>query len=261
MCDVMCITNTPTVCKVPGELPSFQKEKADATMPYKNNVATKPPKGNTAFTLYKNIELKNGRSDEMKRERELFFGKMESDRLEKMDREVEAATKIQAFARGVLVRPWPEETRQSKKPPIIRLGISNSRVVQQIQDELCGYSVQLGLKPISGMSLENRNKQNKRRKRIELAAALRLQSYFRMLKCVMMTKRRLTQARQTMKQRASLVITKFFKWVRRVATHHKMQNANRNYSVVKIQTCHRMFLAYHRYAMPRLLLCSNISIN
>lgn len=245
-CDVMCTTNTPSVCKVPGELPSFQKEKADATMPYKNNLAAKAVKGNTAFTLFKNIELKNGRSDEMKREREVFFGKMEADRNVKMHRELTAVTKMQAFSRGILVRPWPDETRHSKKPPTIRLGVTNSSVVQQIQDELCSYSMQLGLKPISGLSLENRNKTNKRRRRIELAAALRLQSYFRMIKCVMMTKRRLGEARANLRHRAALVITKFYKWVRRVAAHHKMQNANRNISVVKIQTHLRMFIAYHR---------------
>lgn len=245
-CDVMCTTNTASFYKVPGELPSFQKEKADATMPYKQNIVPKVPKGNTSYTLYKNIELKNTRSDDMKKEREEFFGKMERDRKEKMERELIAVIKIQAFARGILVRAWPEETRTSKKPPIIQIGVSNSTVVQQIQDELCNYSVKLGLKPISGMSLENRNKQNKRRNRIELAAALRLQSYFRMLKCVMITRRKLNAARRTMKQRASLVITKFFKWVRRVAEYHKNQNAHRNYSVVKIQTRFRMFVAYHR---------------
>lgn len=248
MCDVMCTTNTPSVCKVPGELPSFHRDKSDATLPYKNPSA-KPPIGKpTAFSLYKTIEQKNNRSDELKKEREVFFGKIESDRVEKMNREVGAAIKIQAFARGVLGRPWPVETRISKKPPLIRIGSSSCLVVQQIQDELCGYSVQLGLKPISGLSLENRYKQNKRKKKIELAAALRLQSYFRMIKCIMMTKRKLTLARSTMKQRASLVITKFFKWVRRVAKHHKMQNANRNYSVVLIQTCFRMFSAFHRCA-------------
>jgi hypothetical protein len=245
-CDVMCTTNTPSVYKVPGELPSFQKEKADATLPYKHNLATKPPKGNTAFTLYKNIESKNSRSNDMKRERDEFFGKMERDRREKMERELVAVVKLQAFVRGILVRPWPEETRKSKKPPIIQVGMSSSAVVQKIQDELCSYSVHLGLKPISGLSLENRYKQNKRRNRIELAAAMRLQSYFRMIKCIMLTRRRLTKARETMKQRASLVITKFFKWVRRVAEYHKMQNANRNSSVVKIQTRFRMFVAYHR---------------
>lgn len=217
-------------------------------MPYKNNMATKAPKGNTAFTLYKNIELKNGRSGELKKEREVFFSKMEVDRQEKMERELIAATKIQAFSRGILVRPWPEETRKSKKPAVIRIGGMTSRVVQQIQDELCSYAVQLGLKPIHGLSLENRNKTNKRIKRIELAAALRLQSYFRMIKCMIKMKRKLTHARENMKQRASLVITKFFKWVRRVHAHDEMQNATRNISIVKMQTTFRMFLAYHRYA-------------
>lgn len=247
-CDVMCTTNTPSVCKVPGEIASFHKEKPLATMPYKNNNLPKPPKGKTAFTLFKTIELKNGRSEEMKRERDAFFGKMEADRNEKMEREILAATKIQAFARGILVRPWPQETRVSKKPPIIRIGVGvSSAVVQKIQDELCSYSVQLGLKPIQGLSLENRNKTNKRRRRIELAAALRLQSYFRMIKCIMMTKRKLTLARETMRQRASLVITKFFKWVRRVHEHDQLQNATKNISIVKMQTRFRMFLAYHRY--------------
>ena len=226
-------------------------------MPYKNYIAPKPTKGNTAFTLYRNIELKNGRSDDLKKEREVFFGKMEADRQKKMERETVAVTKIQAFSRGILVRPWPEETRKSKKPPVIRIGES-SVVVQQLQDELCGYSVKLGLKPIHGLSLENRNKTNKRVKRIELAAALRLQSYFRMIKCIIKTKRKLNQARETMKQRASLVITKFFKWVLRVHAHDEMQNATRNMSIVKMQTTFRMFLAYHRYAKSVLMTTSCI---
>ena len=247
MCDVMCTTNTPTMCSVPGELPAFQRLKPDASMPYNNRSAPKLPKGNTSFTVYKNIEIKNCKSDELKKERETFFSKMEADRKVKLEREMRAVVKLQAFVRGILARPWPEETRKSKKPPVIRLGVPNSEVVLQLQDELCGHCVKLGLKPISGLSLEYRNKTNKRRKRIELAAALRLQSYFRMIKCVLTTRSKMLSARKAIRNRAALVITKFFRWVRRVAAHDKMQNAHRNSSVIKIQTRFRMFLAYHRY--------------
>lgn len=251
VCDVMCTTNTPLVSKVPEELPAFLTGKPDATMPYNNITAPKLPKGNTSFTAFKTIEIKNSKSEELRRERELFFSKMEAERNEKLEREARAVVKIQAFARGILTRPWPMETRKSKKPPIIQLGARNSKVVLTLQDELCGYCVQLGLKPISGLSLENRNKTNKRRKRIELAAAMRIQSYFRMIKCVLTTKAKLVEARKVIRNRAALVITKFFKWVERVAAHDKMQNAHRHASVVKIQTCFRMFLAFHRVKKMR----------
>jgi len=245
MCDVMCITNTQSVCKVPVELPTFLTEKADATMPYKHNGVTKLPKGNTSYTLFKNIELKNVRSEEMKKEREAFFEKMDRDRREKAEKESVAVVKIQAFVRGVLVRR-PEDKRVSKKPPILRIGVVNCPAVRKIQDELCDYCHLLGLKPIAGLSLETRLKQNKRRRRIELAAAIRLQSYFRMVVCMIQTKSKLKIARECAVHHASLVITKFFKWVRRVAAQNKILNAHRTTSVIRIQTRFRMFRAYHR---------------
>ena len=254
--DVMCIVNTSK--QIPSsflDIPRHGTLKPIATLPYKINNKMKLPEGNTEYLALKTVEIKEKHNLELKKERDLFFYKLEKERTEKTLRERFYIIKIQAIVRGFLVRP---RTKTKKKMlPIIPIRFISGFIpeeLQKLQNELCSYSQLLGLKPIPGLSLEARSKHNKRREKIILAAGIRIASFFKLTLLALRAKKTAEIARQNIQNRAAVKIQRFFRYLLRKAIKRKKQNIKRERAVLKIQTRFRIFSDWRRYLSFFLLL-------
>ena len=116
-----------------------------------------------------------------------------------------------------------------------------------MQEELCLLAEQLQLKPIQGLTLENRKKKSRRRAKIEIAATIRIQTVARMflgLVCLNKLKQKFRAKRQNL---AATVIIKFFKYVLKRAAIGGITAAQTEQKIIMIQTHFRMFLAKQRF--------------
>jgi hypothetical protein len=245
--DVMCIVNThKALAKSTLDVPRYKSLKPIATLPYKLNSKPKLPEGNTDFSSLRNVELKEKCGQELKRERDRFFQKLDRERNEKTYRESVSIVKIQAIARGFLVRPRTKPRRKKVTVPTFVPGASVSNEVLQIQNELCSYAQMLGLKPIPGLSLEARAKHNKRREKIILAASIRISTFFKLTLIALRARKTADTAKKNIQERASVKIQKFFRFVRREIVKRKTQSYKRERAVLLIQTRFRMFHDFRR---------------
>mmetsp|Transcript_2739 Transcript_2739/g.2729 ORF Transcript_2739/g.2729 Transcript_2739/m.2729 type:complete len:316 (-) Transcript_2739:16-963(-) len=251
--DVMCIINTSK----PTTLTSFDQPrhrtlKPIATLPYKSPTKLRLPEGDTEYMALKNVEAKEKYNIEFKRERDIFFQKLENERTEKSLRERFYIVKIQAVVRGFLVRPRTKVKRKSQPIiPIRHVGGTIPDEVQKLQNELCSYAQSLGLKPIPGLSLEARSKHNKRKNQIEYAASLRIQSFFRMILALLKVRKAAQNARIRLHHNSALKLQKFFRYILREALKRKKQNIQREKAVLKIQTRFRIFCDWRRVRKMR----------
>ena len=243
--DIMCVTNTysPVTARTDG--PKIKTMKASASLPYKDSAMPTLPEGNTSFSQFRTVELKMKRNMEMKKERDLFFAKLETERKEKVRRENEAAVRIQALARGFIARPHPECVKVHVSAPL-KIAAKNSAEIRQVQDELCGHAAKLGLRPIPGLSLETRSKHNKRKNKIELAASMRLQAFFRMTGVVLKMKKNMAKARIALLYDAATKIKRFIAYAGKKVRYAYMMEENQHTAATKLQTRFRMFQAFHR---------------
>jgi hypothetical protein len=257
--DIMCVTNTSIPARSGHEDPPTKTLKAAATLPYTDNSKPVLTAGNTSFEQYRTVNLKTKRTDEMKKERDAFFAKLEHERMDKIQRENKAIVMIQALVRGFLKRPRPEYEKKHKRNPLKVMAI-NSQERRQIQEELCDHAAGLGLKPIPGLSLETRSKQNKRRNKIELAASLRLQAFFRMTCVILQMRKNMKIAKDNLLYDATTKITRFIRYAGKKVRQSRMMEENQHVAATKIQTRFRMFVAFQRYVCATsCVLCYRVS--
>lgn len=246
VCDIMCTTNTHREYIEVDNVPeTLRKKVAKANLPYRSNAIAKMPKGDTQYLQLRNSQVLERKCSELKEEKRLFFENLEKERSQKRQMERECVTRIQAVFRGHRTR---NKSVRSQVNMTERISFRRAALdAMSIQDELCRWAQMLNLEPIPGLSLENRIKQNRRKQRIEFAATLRLQSFFRMLRCVIQTRRKLIAARNHRNQRASLIIQRFFRWVVKQQSKAKTEEQQRTLAAVVIETRYRMFVARKRF--------------
>lgn len=258
-CDVMCIVNThKTLPKSSLDHPRYHRNslKPIATLPYKFNSKPKLPEGTTDFVSFRNVEYKEKNCLELKKERDLFFQKLSLERNQKTYRENISIVKIQAMVRGYLVRPRIKSRQRKVSVPYFVPGAQISNEVQEIQNELCGYAQMLGLKPIPGLSLEARAKHNRRREKIILAASIRISTFFKLTLIALRARKTVTTAKKNIQERASVILQKFFRYVRREIAKRKTHSRLMERAILKIQTRFRIFHDFRRYpSLPPSLPC------
>lgn len=143
------------------------------------------------------------------------------------------ATKIQALFRGYLCRP--KSTYKQIRKSALKFSVS------ELHDELCNYASALNLKPITGLSLESHHKTSRRRRKIEAAAAFRIQRFFSMIvarkKCCDI----LNRMRSDQFIRASRAIIKAFRVFKLKKLFIRRREQIRQASIVKLQSVCRSF--------------------
>jgi hypothetical protein len=251
--DIMSVSTTEKMEIMLPEAPITKKTKLSATLPY-NSAKMRPPvpQPKTDLSKYQTVELKLMKGEEFKEERRQFFRKLEFTRRQKQFLETNASVKIQAIVRGFLIRPRPERIRKIIYPPL-KICCSTSNEARILQDELCAYAVHLGLKPITGLSLEARSKHKKRKNEIEYAASLRIQSFFRMIVAILRVRRAGQQARVRLHHQSAVKLQKFLRYVVWMVRRMKKQDESRELAALKIQSHYRRFKSFHRFAPISLL--------
>lgn len=235
VCDIMCTINTAhpiDLIKPPDKLKPLH-----ATFKYgKVKGISQPTKNNTLFQKLKAIEIKRDKDEQLKLDRDEFFRKLNAEKNDKDERCNFAAIKIQSTFRGFRARPKTYSYIPKIKPKIV---LSRNA----IQDELCKMAASLSLKPIRGLSLEERSKTSRRRHKIETAAAFIIQRFFKMLYEKSMARIVLQTRREEIVHDSARIVTKAIRYVKMknfgrrsmVVKHHRMS--------IKIQCRVRIFLA------------------
>lgn len=233
VCDIMCTINTYQQIEkssVPINLRSLV-----ATLPYEKNKAGFR-KGKTKFEDHKISEVKMRLIEELKRDRDDFFHKLKREKQEKDRIRGKAATKIQAIYRGYRQRPRPTPYVRRRKPVV-------SLLQYEVQDELCKMSTALNLKPIAGLNLEPRSKTSKRRRKIETAAAFRIQRLFQMITARNKARLVVDQKKVERIHRSAVVITNSFRYLKTKNFIKSYETMRRNQMVIKLQCQIRYFQA------------------
>eukprot|EP01041_Mallomonas_annulata_P011593 gene11593-24267_t len=240
-CDIMCTSNTESERRVtqkhgPSTVMALS---ASASFPYQSMDTIVRFKGSTLVEKYRYATSQEKRNESLKRERNIFFTKMEKERIETSKRRTDAASKIQAHFRGYVVRRPPIHPRQ-------RFENGPHFSIVDLQEELCSLAEILELKPIPGLSLETRGKRSRRRARIELAAVIRVQTCVRKFLAIINRDKIRNKLLRKRLDRAATSIQKFFKWVMKQRSLGELLTSMRHRSIIKIQTRLRMFLAKER---------------
>ncbi len=242
----MCTTNTNKLYKEPREIPVHIHTKAQATLPYANEVdkIRKFPAGTTDFTKFRNIEIKDKKSNSLKKEKSQFFEKLREEKIQKDNLRNESAILIQKFFRGYCARPKP--SYRPKRMGGLFVGIPVKCDLNDLHTELCKYSRLFGLKPIPGLNLEYSYTLNKRKNRIRCAAIVRLQCFFRMVLCRLRYRMKCRTRAEVRKKRSIKNIQRFGRYCLRVKLLCEENKIQRHASAKKIQTRMRMFFAQRK---------------
>ena len=242
VCDVICTTNTE---KTKADFPLPRKFKHDlgltASLPYSSEykiTSKHTEKDPTPFQKLKFRGLRKTMNDELKKERNEFFSRIESDKQSKRILENRAVVMIQALFRGYRKRPYKPgkelyERRRYRPQP--------SR--KDIQFELSLLASRIGLEPLKGLTLASPIKMQRKRRygKFEEAAAIRLQCFARMV-----IKRAWyfrTKNRKHFERVASavIVICKFMKYVQTLGQKDREENIIREKAARKIQNLCRVW--------------------
>jgi hypothetical protein len=237
LCDIQCTTNTPfPVDELPP--PPDAIKQITATLPYDRPLAglVGPMKCTTKFQKYKIDDSIVRKMAELKRDREVYFRKLQQEKAETMMRKNKAATKIQAAFRGYRSRPKKNRYIPKRKPNVF---LSHF----ELYDELCKMASDLNLNPIPGLNLESRTKASKRKVRIENAAAFRLQKFFRMLYQKSMAKIVVIKRKQDKIHKAAKVVTKAIRYIITRKFVKRVDHMKRIQSSIKIQCKVRQYQA------------------
>jgi len=241
VCDIMCTTNTER--SRTRNAAGSQSDVPFVRFPYQKQetILSKGKKGKTQTDIYRFSAQQQKKSQEFIKERNQFLLKLHQEREDKLRRETASAVKIQSIFRGYNIRkPTSYKPRSTNKPEIF--GASNKNIME-LHEELCALAESLSLKPIPGLTLENRSKKSRRRTRIELAAIIRIQSFVRMSLAIIKTRNLLEKQRRLKQERMACKIQKFFRWVRKKAAKMVTENKMRMRAAIKLQCRFRIFSA------------------
>ena len=248
VCDIMCTTNTEIARHSKSEKKGFKSLPYSPVVkfPYQPDIRiVSGSRGKTNVDKYILAGHQSKRNEKLKRERVEFFKKVQEEKNNKLKLERDCVIRIQACYRGYRVRRPTSYRKKEKKCA----NMKSTRNFNELQEELCTLAEGLDLKPIPGLSLENRGKKSRRRARLELAAAIRIQSFVRMSLAVLSTTRQLERIRRTRMERAAAVLQRFFKWVRKQTAIAILEAQAEERAIVKIQTRIRIYAAKNRYVM------------
>lgn len=254
-CDVMCLTNTYYEKKTDSSVKvSKTTDKILAALPYANmDTLNKILNGNTDFTLYRTTEIKERKGLELKLERQQYLQRIQAEKQALEKKQIQSAILIQAIFRGFRIRnqKHPVQRVDGKRQfKWIKIHVPEFEVTS-FHNELCDYANALGLKPIHGLTLESYESQNRRLQKIEFAATLRLQCFFRMSCCLIKAKKRLNEARSRKREEAVRTIQNFARWILKKTKQQQDIENQKSIAVVKMQTRFRMFLAQKRVRILR----------
>ena len=238
LCDIVSTTNTPfPVDELPPVPPKLKP--LIASLPSDRPVGVGPIKTTTLFQKFKVDDSKIRKVLELKREKDLFYAKLNREKEAANVKRHKSATKIQAVVRGYLRRPRPTPylpNRKTKKNP----------TQFELQDELCQMAMDLHLKPLDGLNLEWRAKASKRRHKIENAAAFRLQKFFKMLYHRSIARVVVMRKRQDFVNRKAHVVTKAIRFMQTKNFVKRVDAMKRHRSAIVIQRQVRRFQAVQR---------------
>lgn len=232
--DVQCVCNTHSV-----QLNDGSKNYFRASMPYKPTKSFNVlPKGSTHFQKYKLDDGRREQTETLKNEMLVFFEQLQNERNDRLFLEHYSSTKIQALFRGF--------RRRFKMKNCIPRKL-NPRTQHQIQEELCYWAQLLNLKPLRGLSLENKSQTSKRFAKIQKAAAMRMQRFFKMLVARTKARKYMNEIRILQFNKAAVQITRFIRRLRQHVIETKAKNMNKANAAITIQCCFRCFKAIRRY--------------
>jgi tetratricopeptide (TPR) repeat protein len=254
-CDILCSTNT--VINFVADKVEFPLKDVMGVLPYKsrrNKRLGTWKKGETPWQTLKMTEGKVNRNEVLKQEREEFMIKLKYEQDEREMIRQFFASRIQALFRGMISRKVNGDRRRFKPIPYILRKKPRYRVVPSVvQDELCILATILKLEPIPGLSLISRGKASKRMKKIQYAAALRMQKFFSMVSNRAKCCRIMDYKRYMRLHGASKTISRFFKSLkmRTFASRCRLEKQER--AVVVLQNCARIFMSNARVRRMRRL--------
>lgn len=255
-CDIMCTTNTSatyTEIPMPRKLQKYVGIKA--TLPYSKPFSLSAlviPNDPTPAQRLHFRGLRQQLNEELKTERDQYFKQLEKEKMGKIILQDNCATMIQALYRGYKkrrVKPNKEyyTMRRYNRPYLTR---------NQIQHDLSLFSANyLKLKVIPGLTLPA--PKGKKRKdtyeKFEVAAAIRLQCFFRMLTKRLKYLRHQDEKRRGKVFKALMILRKFFKFCYKIGQRERQLNIEKNRAVLLIQNFYRVYLSRSWYILTVIL--------
>ena len=252
MCDVLCTTNTTIKY---GVAPVEHKMKDTVgILPFKGRRiqrVTQLVKGETPWQKHKMTEAHASRNVSLKDERDEYMAHLEEEKFEKNWIDFLCATRIQAIWRGMLSRDKLDKRRsrpliyKRRRKPVYKV------VQSQMQDELCELAHKLDLKPIPGLCLVSRGKASKRMKKIQSAAAFRMQIFFQLIVAREKARRVLMEKRHERIFKAARTVARFFKSLKMRTFSYRCRVEKQTKAVAIIQNSCRAYLSRHRVRVLR----------
>jgi len=236
----MCTINTESFKK---DIPIPKKFKKfvglQATLPYTKPFTLSATAIPTDPTPNQKLKFRGHRkmlNDELKSERDAYFAKIEKDKYRKLILEYSSAIKIQALFRGYIKRPGYHKYTMRRYNRI-------NPNLKELQFELSVLAMNLGLKPLPGLTLPLPRGRRNEALKFQVAAAIRLQCFFRMVapRLKYMKHRQLKNFDKI--SRAFFIIRKFMKYVYQLGQKERDINIQRNSAALKIQNFYRVFLS------------------
>lgn len=243
-CDIMCTSNTDILFRVPNK----GGLSVAVNLPYQTNIslnglADKKFQGATQVEKYTHSKNQEKRNAALRKEKRLFFANMEKEKQATTKKRETAVVIIQRYFRGYSVRRPTSYIRRHPNDWIT----NPHQITKDIHEDLCNLSELLGLKPITGLSLNGYGgKKSRRRMRIEHASCLKIQTFLRiMLARNEVVKRRRIRENKRLNN-AAKVIQRFFKWIIRQEQVGAVIVRKRTHAAILIQTRWRIFMAKER---------------
>jgi hypothetical protein len=243
-CDIMCTTNTERIrseIQTPKKFKKFIGLKAslptDKPFSLKTTIIPTDPTPNQSLKFR---EHRTNLNDELKKEKVEFFKKLQRDRYNKKVQEYDSATKIQALFRGYNIRKLKLAGKQYVNRKYKNVSLSHNDLVL----ELSMFATKLNLKPLQGLTLPAYGSKKKdANHKFKVAAAIRLQCFFRMITKRLKYLKYKHSKRMAELTRATFVIIKFFKYIHKLGQKQRDINKCRHTSALIIQSFYRIFLS------------------
>ena len=251
-CDILCTTNT-VINYVIEKVPPLLQD-AKSVLPYKGrriNRLTHWKIGETPWQKYKMVEAKIERNNILKEERDNFMIRLKYEQEEREELRSFFASRIQALYRGVAGRKRLDKRRMRPIPYKPRKKAAYKVVQSEIQDELCSLASVLNLAPIPGLCLISRSKASRRMRKIQLAASLRIQKFFKMIVARAIATRKLDHLKYVKIHSAARTIARFFKSLKMRTFAHRCKMEKHDRAVRKLQLAARKYIAMHRVRLRR----------
>lgn len=243
--DIMCTTNTSAVINedsVPKKFKHLLELKAN--LPYTKPFSLSSTHKLADPTPMQKLKFRGHRkqiNDDLIKEKLFFFKQLEMNRFRKLAIETSAAVMIQSLFRGYRKRPSKPGKTEYEMRRYHRLHPSR----KALQLELSSIASSIGLTPIAGLTLPAplRLKKTSKWGKFEIAAAIRLQCFFRMLVERLKYQKKKHACKMEKLVRAFRILSKFIKYCLKAGQKERQLQVMRSKAAKVIQSLYRVFVS------------------